>query len=351
MSDPPINNDNGQRGPSRLGQHRPEEAATVTVPISSLVAADSPRLAGENVEHIRALAESDTRLPPIVVNRSTMRVIDGMHRLQAALLRGSEDIEVQFHDGDETDSFVLAVEMNIAHGLPLSLSDRRAAAARIIGYHPEWSDRRIAAATGLSNKTIGPIRRRTPIDAPLSASRVGRDGRVRPLEAAASRELASQLLTERPASSLRDVAKASGLSPSTVLDVRERLRNGDNPIPETRSARRDPVPDKAANVQRRSPVRAVAGADPAQILRGLTGDPSLRFNDAGRALLRWLHAHMITTRDSIPLTDKIPSHCTSSIAQLARINGNAWYELAEQLEQREQLDQQSATLDNASQAG
>ena len=44
--------------------------------------------------HIARLAEAETRLPPILVDRRTMRVIDGMRRLIAASLKGQETIDV-----------------------------------------------------------------------------------------------------------------------------------------------------------------------------------------------------------------------------------------------------------------
>ncbi|WP_214415751.1 ParB/RepB/Spo0J family partition protein [Sphaerisporangium fuscum] len=116
------------------------------VAVSDLLPADSPRLEGENPDHVRLLAESEEEFPPIVVHRPTMRVVDGMHRLRAAVLRGAERVRVLFIDGvDEADLFVLAVEANIAHGLPLTLADRRAAAARIVASKPQFSDRAIAA--------------------------------------------------------------------------------------------------------------------------------------------------------------------------------------------------------------
>ncbi|MFD1048734.1 serine hydrolase, partial [Kibdelosporangium lantanae] len=93
------------------------------VPIDSLLPADSPRLSGESMEHARMLAASEAELPPIVVHRPTRRVIDGMHRLKAAALRGQDDILVRFYEGDDEDAFIVAVETNIAHGLPLSLAD------------------------------------------------------------------------------------------------------------------------------------------------------------------------------------------------------------------------------------
>src|SRR5438128_1449366 len=84
----------------------------VIVEISSLLPADSPRLAGEDTEHARTLAETGEDLPPILVHRPTMRIIDGMHRLRAAVLRGESQIEVYFFDGNTDAAFVLAVESN-----------------------------------------------------------------------------------------------------------------------------------------------------------------------------------------------------------------------------------------------
>src|SRR5260370_41261090 len=76
----------------------------VWVPLSSLVPADSPRLEGLDPGHAEALAEVDDELPPILVQRSTMRVIDGMHRLDAARIRGQEEIRVQFFDCCEDEA-------------------------------------------------------------------------------------------------------------------------------------------------------------------------------------------------------------------------------------------------------
>ena len=81
-------------------------------------------------------------------------------------------------DGSEADAFVRAVQANIKHGLPLSLRDRKAAAARIVYSHPWWSNRAIASVTGLSPKTVAGIRRSTGESAPGDV-RVGRDGRAR----------------------------------------------------------------------------------------------------------------------------------------------------------------------------
>ena len=131
-----------------------------TVPIESLLPADSPRLEGLNDGHARALAESGTAFEPILVHRDTGRVVDGMHRLRAAMLRGERRIAVLYVDGASADLFIRSVQANINHGLPLTLGDRKAAALRILATHPHWSDRAIAAVTGVSPKTVGAVRGR-----------------------------------------------------------------------------------------------------------------------------------------------------------------------------------------------
>ncbi len=202
----------------------------------SLRPADSPRLNGEDKAHIARLAETETPLPPILVDRRTMRVIDGMHRLMAASLQGRETIDVIFFDGSEADVFLRAVQENVAHGLPLSQADRRAAAERIVTSHPHMSDRAIGHSVGLAAKTVAAIRKSSSEEIPQSNARIGRDGRVRPLDSGAGRRRAAELLTQQPDASLRDVARAAGISPATVLDVRKRLERGESPVPEKPAA-------------------------------------------------------------------------------------------------------------------
>ncbi|KOG90227.1 streptomycin biosynthesis protein, partial [Streptomyces varsoviensis] len=93
----------------------------------------------------------------------------------AAMLCGHDKIAVRFFDGDEADAFVLAVESNIAHGLPLSLADRKRAAGRIIDSHPQWSDRIVASVTGIAPGTVAEIRRRRTGGLTAVSSRIGQD--------------------------------------------------------------------------------------------------------------------------------------------------------------------------------
>lgn len=318
-------------GPEQLPQD-----AVVEVAVSALSVADSPRVAGEDPEHIQALVVAQAELPPILVHHSTMRVIDGVHRLRVAKLRGDEYIAARFFSGDERDAFVLAVKSNIAHGLPLSLADRKAAAARIIGSHPQWSDRMIASVVGLAARTVGEIRRQDTRGAVQLQSRIGQDGRVRPINGAGGRILASQLIADNPGLSLREVARAAGISPETVRDVRNRLGRGEDPVPGRRAARK-PEPTEKPGSRRVEPAPAPVPArlspeSRAVVIERLKADPALRFTETGRALLRLLHLHMMKAEEWENIGENIPPHCGGIIASLARECAQMWKEFADRVE-------------------
>jgi ParB-like chromosome segregation protein Spo0J len=298
------------------------------VPIDTLLPADSPRLSGESMEHARMLAASEAELPSIVVHRPTRRVIDGMHRLKAAELRGQEEILVRFYEGDDEDAFIVAVETNIAHGLPLSLADRTAAAVRIVAVRPQWSDRKIAAVTGLAASTVGAIRRRSTDRPEQSPNRLGRDGKVRPIDRTSGRLRASEFIKNRPDASVREIARAAGVSPATALDVRNRLRDGMSPIPEGKSNGPKKYPAPRAPLDQ----RINADVDSGIVLQDLKKDPSLRFTEIGRALLRWLDTHTAGLEHWKQHADNVPAHSKHAIAKLARQNSDAWQELAQYLE-------------------
>ena len=301
----------------------------VRVPLLSLQAGESPRLEGEDRAHIAWLAETEASLPPILVDRRSMRVIDGMHRLLAASLRGREVIEVEFFDGSAADAFLRAVEANVTHGLPLSQADRRAAASRIIASHPYMSDRAIGESAGLAAKTVAGIRRRSTGAVPQLNARVGRDGRVRPLDGVAGRRRAAELMAELPRASLREVARAAGVSPATARDVRRRLERGEEPAPARGCG------DGGVAVRSRGRrVVQVAGPAPALVLEKLLRDPSLRHNEQGRWLLRLLQHNALGAREWPGVVGAVPPHCAVLVVQLARQYAQMWLGFAQELEDR-----------------
>lgn len=302
---------------------------TEKVEIELLALAESPRLDGEVREHTLRLAESDAVFPPILVHRPTMRVLDGVHRLHAMALRGHAEVEVEYVDGSIEDAFVLAVQANVAHGLPLSVADRKAAATRILRTHPGWSDRSIAQVTGLSAKTIRGLRCSTVKDPQLHV-RTGLDGRVRPLRSAPGRRKAAEILARRPNASLREVARAAGISPGTVRDVRNRLQRGDDPVPEPRQRRRRTHPADVLP----GPDRVL---DAARMLHGLTKDPSLRMTESGRELLRWLHRAHVELTEYGRVLDAVPEHCLHVVVELAVLYAATWERIAARARGRSEM--------------
>jgi hypothetical protein len=327
--------------------------------ISDLRAADSPRLNGVNEEHVRILAESDANLPPILVHRTTMRVIDGTHRIRAAQLRGDDTIEVCYFDGTEYDAFLLGIRENITHGLPLNLADRRAAASHILELSPQWSDRAIAAAAGLSGKTVGVLRRQCSNDQAVTQTRVGRDGRLRRTNPGKVRKRASHCLAEPSGSGTETMHAQSSeeIPQSNVavgLDERARFvrgRTAANNCNATVYAVHDAIPRQldasAADNTHGSALRsyqqsAVPGVDSvsrkaeegngyAIMISQLWRDPTLRLSESGRTLLRMLSLHSLDHQEWDTLIANIPSHCAPRIADLARQCADKWRSLAEHL--------------------
>jgi hypothetical protein len=295
-----------------------DELPVLKVPVGLLRLGESPRSAGCDEQNVRMLAELDCPWPPLLVHRQTYRVIDGMHRLLAARMRGDETVEVRFHECDEAEAFVLAVRANVAHGLPLSLNDRKAAAGRIIASRPEWSDRRVAMVAGLSDKTVAAIRRIDPVRAAdRGGARIGTDGRSRPVDASSRRAMVTQLLVESPESSLRQIADRAGVSPETVRSVRSGLE-------------RRRATGTGAGVGGRG-----SALDPRRGLRMLAGDPALRSSEAGRLLLRVLSTLPALEQGRSSLVEAIPEHDLAVFERLAMANAAVWHSLARLAASRE----------------
>ncbi|HEX6354439.1 ParB N-terminal domain-containing protein [Actinophytocola sp.] len=282
------------------------------MPIDSLDVNGSPRIAGEDVDHVAVLASVGTELPPIIVRRATRWVIDGRHRLRAAELRDEATIPVRFFDGDQRSAFVLAVRMNIDGGLPLSLADRKAAAARVVSWYACWSDRLIASMTGLSPHTVSEVRQRANGEHRANV-RIGRDGRIRPMDIESRKLVAREALMDDPNLSLRQVAKKARISPETARVIRADLFRKDVSAP---------LPVDV-------PQQAVVGQHVG--IGNLCADPSLRLTEAGRMLLRLFNAHVASRGNWSAIANTVPEHCRPAVAQIAVDCAVFWQSLANRL--------------------
>lgn len=287
------------------------------------------RESGENAEHTRRLVEVADALPPVLVHRQTMTVIDGSHRVRAAQMRGERFVAVRFFNGTEAEAYLAAVEANVTHGLPLTLSERKAAALRLIELFPQRSNRMIALSSGLSDKTVSDLR--STAESPQLDVRTGADGRTRPLRAAPGRERAAEILRTKPGAPLREVARIAGISIGTAQDVRRRLARGDDPVPPG-------LQKGTATANRSTPRRLmcrISLRDPRAALEILKRDPAVRSSEAGRDLLRLLYSRSIDREQLNEWIDKVPAHCLDRVAGMADSCSEAWLKVARELLERE----------------
>lgn len=331
-----------------------------SVPVDAL----SPRLrlrqGGTNAAHVRLLidAASASELPPILVQEDGWRVIDGLHRLEAARLRGEHSIKARFLDCTDSEALVLAMKANSCHGLPLSKADRVAGAKRVLAAHPDWSDRAIAGITGLGAKTIASLRKETGAAAQADGKRLGRDGRRRPVNAGEGRRRVAEYITANPTASLRQVARETDVSLGTVHDVSTRLRRGVNPECSGRrtEAVRPAVRPAVGEPRAGSPAGAVAVVSAAdgmplrrrshadapftwpEVAAKMAGDPTIRYTEGGKEFLRWMSLHAARPDGWRDHLDSVPAHWIGVIAPIADNVSREWGLFAERLKTRQETE-------------
>ncbi|WP_432050425.1 ParB N-terminal domain-containing protein [Verrucosispora sp. NA02020] len=294
------------------------------VDTTSVVVGCSPRSSVAGTGRIQQLAESVEVLPPILVQRSTMRVVDGAQRLAAARLRGDRQIPVTFFDGSDDDAFVAAVHLNVRHGMPLTGPERAAAARRILSSHPERSDRWIASVCGVSPRTVATLRRSSTDDGAHPNTRLGRDGRQRPLSAADGRRRAAELMRRRPEASLREVARETGISVGTAFDVRRQLTTMATDAREGTVVTSPCAPPGTGAADPLGPVLRAG-------LERLANDPSLRYTERGRTLLRLVSATLALAEQSDAVADATPGHCRDVLRDVGEACARAWHEFTDRL--------------------
>lgn len=362
-----------------------EQLPACDVLVNALSAGVSLRRSGTDAAHIQLLADAAgaAELPPILVQIDGYRIIDGLHRLEAAKLRGDSSIKARFVDCSNSEALVIAMTANGTHGLPLSKADRVSGARRVLGSHPDWSDRAVARITGLSAKTVASLREKPVEGTPLDGKRIGRDGRRRPVGPGEGRRRAAEYIAAHPNAPLRQVARETDVSLGTVHDVSARLRRGESP---ERSACRTPdagpQPLRSVHADRPShPVRSVRPAVPTDSAPAVPGgaesvgaapvalrvapsaagapqrrnraeeipawttvaakmatDPTIRYTAGGREFLRWMQLHAAEPDDGWrELIDAVPAHWLGVIAPIAERIGKEWCLLAEGLKTKQDM--------------
>jgi ParB-like chromosome segregation protein Spo0J len=299
-------------------------AGSADVEIKLLKLEMSPRIGGQDMDHAQALAFRFDDCPPILVERTTSTVIDGVHRVLAARMLGRTTIPAHYFEGTHDEAFVEAVKANVTHGKPLTLAEREAAARKLLGMHGDWSNRLLGDVCGLSDKTIGRLRKTTS-ELPQLSARVGRDGRQRPIDSRPLREQIAKALRITPDANAEELAQSLSTSPSTVRDVRRRLRDGESPVPTQRGIKVDPRPvSPAANSER----RAVSAAVEWRSDRAILALPR------GIELAEWLDQTSVRTAQWASLIEEVPLGRIPQLIEEAESRALEWTRFAKALEDR-----------------
>lgn len=318
---------------------------TASVPLGSLVAAYYLRQGGTDAAHVQLLADAaaSVELPPILVQKQGTRIIDGMHRVEAARLRGEHSIRARIVDCSDGEALVLAVRSNTLHGLPFTKADRIAGAKRILAAHPDLSDRSIAGMAGLSPRTIASLRNSSIDGAMFVGKRLGRDGKRRPVVAEEGRRRAVEYIRANPEASLRQIARATDVSLGTAHSIRDRLRKGSEPDasgPPCRETRLAGTAPNGATVRMNLPAgpahRRIAVTSWPSISAKLAGDPALRYTSGGRAFLRWMSMHSMQADEWQEFIDAVPQRWIPDVVRVAASMRDEWDRYAQSLRARQE---------------
>lgn len=321
-----------------------EQLPVVSVPVDSLVPGFHLRTAGTDAAHVRMLAEAagSVQLPPILAQKSGMRIIDGMHRVGAAKLRGERAIRARIVDCSDENALVLAVKSNTLHGLPLTRADRISSAKRILGEHPDWSDRKVAGIAGLSGKSIASLRNSSVGNAQFADKRLGRDGKRRPVVAAEGRLRAAEYVRAHPEASLRQIASETEVSVGTAHDVRQKILHGVDlrvaelsPQGAPAAPAAPPAPRPETNIRARATAGTVRRLARSADAGKLAGDPALKYTDGGRAFLRWMTQHAMHPDGWREFVDAIPERWLGEVRQMATAMSEEWRQFANELSCRQ----------------
>lgn len=146
-----------------------------------------PRVDGLDTDHVHELEANPACWPPlkVVQQGGSYVLVDGFHRYAAAQNLELAEVAVEVLESPPDNDLVsLAFALNAAHGKPLTLSDRRAFAGRLLCQHADLSDREIGRRAGLVQPTIAKIRRELEQQATIrpTETRKGRDGHNYPAQ-------------------------------------------------------------------------------------------------------------------------------------------------------------------------
>ena len=300
------------------------ETASSTEPIRcvavSAVASDHPlRTSGVSAHRVTALCERPDAWLPILVSARTNHVIDGLHRLAAAERIGVTIVRAEFFHGSPAQEVCEFIRRN-GDAFDLSREHRQQALREVLDEHPEWADRRISEMCGMSPKAVARVRQRIVCGDAGTTSRVGRDGRSRPVDPVRQRILIVEALREAPESSLRMIARELGVSPETVRRVRLQLEDDRNLA--TPCDTRSDIVIRAEAQHHNAPPRS------------WNDDHAFQSRVEGTETVEFLERTRVCEQDVTRYAQAVPLSRVYEIADEARRRAAVWARLADSVETR-----------------
>lgn len=118
----------------------------------------------KHIEHLADLMQESVDVGPLCVffDKKEYWLADGFHRYFAAKRNGTLEVECEVHEGSVEDAILHSFTVNGGRGLPMTKDDILSIVKRMLA-HPKWkawTDTQIAKHIGVSNSTVGRIRRK-----------------------------------------------------------------------------------------------------------------------------------------------------------------------------------------------
>jgi ParB-like chromosome segregation protein Spo0J len=175
--------------------------------------------------HVLVLRGVLDRLPPIAVTEDDLMLIDGAHRVEAAVRARLTHLPAEHLALAPGEVLAERVRRNASHGLPLRLEERKRAALLLIAEDPTRSNAAVGRTAGLSTSTVRrlrgcPGRSENDLD-----TVTGVDGNNYPRNPDDRRRAALDLLRREPGLSDRAIARQVRLSPTTVGALRRTVES------------------------------------------------------------------------------------------------------------------------------
>jgi hypothetical protein len=179
----------------------------------------------------------------------------------------------------------------------------------------------------VSPKLVARLRKVTSPCDPSIEKRLGRDGKLRPVQAGCIRERIADAIRERPGASLRAIAAELCVSPETVRSVKQKLGGGsaDDQANRTAGARADRE-DVVATLLLLSTPRMVAAP-------AWRTDNALQSTPTGADFAKWFE-QTFADGDTWEKAVTVPVSRVYEIADEARRRATWWKTFAEVVESR-----------------